>query len=91
MMGVPNNYFQVQHMESYFFFLKKWANPGLFFVYFQSFQTNITIFTTNICEKMSIQYTVPGFEPMTFGLWVSSHNHYTRAPAQGITFLVTFF
>ena len=34
------------------FFLKKWANPGLFFVYFQSFQTNIiTIFTTNICEK----------------------------------------
>ena len=32
-------------------FLKKWANPGLFFVYFRSFQTNITIFTTNICEK----------------------------------------
>ena len=30
-------------------FLKKWANPGLFFVYFRSFQTNITIFT--ICEK----------------------------------------
>ena len=30
----------------------KWANPGLFFVYFRSFQTNIiTIFTTNICEK----------------------------------------
>ena len=29
----------------------KWANPGLFFVYLQSFQTNITIFTTNICEK----------------------------------------
>ena len=29
----------------------KWANPGLFFVYFQSFQTNITIFTTTICEK----------------------------------------
>ena len=35
--------------QSYFF---KWANPGLFFVYFWSFQTNIiTIFTTNICEK----------------------------------------
>ena len=23
---------------------------------------------------------VPGFEPMTFGMWASSHNHYTRAP-----------
>ena len=56
-------------------FFKKWANPGLFFVYFWSFQTNITIFTTNICEKMSIQYTVLGFEPTTFGTWVSSHNH----------------
>ena len=33
-------------------FSKKWANPGFFFVYFWSFQTNIiTIFTTNICEK----------------------------------------
>ena len=46
----------------------KWANPGLFFVYFRCFQTNIiTIFTTNISEKMSIQNTVPGFEPTTFG------------------------
>ena len=36
------------------FFSKKWANPGLFFVYFWSFQTNIvTIFTTKQCEKMS--------------------------------------
>ena len=32
-------------------FLKKWTNPGLFFVCFQSFQTNNTIFTTNQCEK----------------------------------------
>ena len=30
------------------------------------FQTNIdTIVTTNQCEKMSIKYTVPGFEPRT--------------------------
>ena len=36
------------------FFKKKWANLGPFFVYFRSFQTNITSFTTNICEKMSI-------------------------------------
>ena len=33
------------------FFLKKWANPGLFFVSFRCFQTDNTIFTTNICEK----------------------------------------
>ena len=59
-----------------FFFKKKWANPGLFFLYFRSFKRNIvTIFTTNICEKMSIQYTVLGFDPTTFGTWVSSHNH----------------
>ena len=35
-----------------FFCFFKWANPGLFLVYFRSFQTNIvTIFTTNKCEK----------------------------------------
>ena len=49
--------------------------PASFCVYFRSFQTNITIFSTNICEKMSIQYTVLGFEPTTFRTWVSSHNH----------------
>ena len=32
-------------------FLKKWANPGFFFNLFSSFQTHITIFTTNKCEK----------------------------------------
>ena len=33
-----------------------------------SFQTHITIFTTSKYEKMSIQYTVPGFELTTFDL-----------------------
>ena len=34
------------------YFFKKMGQPGLFFVYFWSFQTNIiTIFTTNKCEK----------------------------------------
>ena len=42
---------------------------------FSSFQTNITIFTTNKCEKMSIQYTVLGFKPTNFEKWVSSHYH----------------
>ena len=27
------------------------ANPGLFLIYFRSFQANNTIFTTNQCEK----------------------------------------
>ena len=36
------------------FLLKKWANPGLFVVYFRSFQTNNTIFTTNQCEKCHV-------------------------------------
>ena len=49
------------------FFLKKWDNPGLFFISFWSFQTNIiTIFTTNQCEQISIQYAAPGYEPTTF-------------------------
>ena len=42
--------------------------PASFIVYIWSFQTNIiTIFTTNKCDKMSIQHTVSGFEPTT--LW----------------------
>ena len=31
---------------------------------------------------MSIQYIVPGFELMTFGTSVSSHNNQTGAPAR---------
>ena len=58
------------------FFFKNGPTPSSFIVCFRSFQTNIiTYFTTNICEKMSIQNTVPGFEPTSFGTWVSSHNH----------------
>ena len=40
-----------------------------------SFQTNITNFTTNKCEKMSIQHMVLGFKLMTLGTRVSSHYH----------------
>ena len=38
---------------------------GLFLFLFLSFQTNIAIFTTNIGEKLSIQYMVLEFEPTT--------------------------
>ena len=63
------------------FFLKKWAILGLFIVYFQPFQTNITTFYSNIMWKMSIQYLVPGFEPTASWTWASSHNHWTSGPA----------
>ena len=45
------------------------------FCLFSFFPINISIFTTNMCEKVSIQYAVLGFEPSTFRTWVSSHNH----------------
>ena len=57
---------KLDHLKTFGGFFKKWANAGLFFIYFWSFQTNNTIFTTNICENMSIQFTVPGFEHTTF-------------------------
>ena len=40
--------------------------PRPLFLLFSYFQANITFFTTNIREKISIQYTVLGFEPTTF-------------------------
>ena len=53
----------------------KTGQPRPLFHLFSSFQTHISIFAANKCEKMSIQYTVPGFKLTTFGTWVSSHNH----------------
>ena len=35
-------------------FFKKIGPTPAFFIYFRSFQTNTTIFTTNQCERMSI-------------------------------------
>ena len=49
------------------------------FCWFSPFQTNIKIFTTNKCQIISIQCTLLGFESTTFGTWVSSLNHKTRA------------
>ena len=61
-------------------FLKKWTNPGL--VHFRSFQTNISMLTTNQGEKnvKSIQFMALGFKTMTFLTWVVSHDQ-TRATA----------
>ena len=48
-------------------FLKK-GHPWPVFIYFRVLKQTLQFFTANIREKMSIQYTVLGFEPM------SSHN-----------------
>ena len=53
----------------------KMGHPRPLFRLFSSFHTDITIFTTNICEKMNIQYMVLGFEPTTFRTSFSFHNH----------------
>ena len=56
---------------------KKMRHPRPLFRSFSSFQANIIIplQQIGICEKMSIQYTVLWFEPVTFGTWVSSYYH----------------
>ena len=48
-----------------------------FFIYFHLFKQTVctTILTTNICDKMYIQYIEMGCEPTTFRRRVSSHNH----------------
>ena len=59
--------------ESFFI----WANSGLFYCLFSVFSNKHHYnLTTKIgMWNMPIQYTVPGFEPMIFGTWVSSLNH----------------
>ena len=42
---------------------------------FRLFKQTIQFFTTNQCEKRSIQYTAQGFEPTTSWTWVLTHNH----------------
>ena len=55
---------------------KNGPTPATFSLIFLSFQTQIPNFTTNRCvKKLSIQYTLLGFEFMAFGAWVSSKNH----------------
>ena len=55
------------------------------------YQTNITIFTTNWCDKMSFQFMVLVLEPTTLRTWVSSHNHKARyfLPEDCLLYLTT--
>lgn len=77
----------------------KSANPELFFAHdlflkgqprppfhlFLAFSNDRRIFTSNKCDKWSLQYAVPGFELTISWLWVSYH-HQTWAPALQTTF-----
>ena len=47
-------------------FFERMGHSRPLFCLFSSFQTNITILTTNKCEKMFIQYPVLGFKLSTF-------------------------
>ena len=65
------------------------GRPRLLFRLFSVF-FNITTSTTNWCEKMSIQCTVLGFEPMMFRKWASLHNHIsTQQKIRLFTFVFT--
>ena len=58
-------YFFKAHKHSHMF-LKNGPTRPLFRFYFQSFQTNKTIFTTNICENV---HPVYGARIRTHNLW----------------------
>ena len=80
---VPISKFNMDEITKMFFFLKKnGPTPASFSFIFGLFkQASLQFLQQIYAEKMSIQYTLPGFEPSTFGTWVSSLYHKTRAPA----------
>ena len=53
--------------------IKQMSHPRPLFHLFSVFSNKYYNFTTNIFEKMSIQFTVLWFEPPTFRTWVSAH------------------
>ena len=71
--------------STYDSFLKNGPTPASFSL-FSSFQTHITIFTTHECEKMSIQYTVPGFELTTL-----EHETPPKTTRSGLLSITVFF
>ena len=52
-------------------YFQKWANPGLFFIYFQSFQTNNTILQQINAKNV---YPVYGAQIWTHNLLNMSHH-----------------
>ena len=54
------------------------------------FKQTLLQFFQQICVKNFHPVYCAGLEPTTFGTRVSSHNHWTRAPAPGSLFLRFF-
>ena len=70
------NQVQVTTLSNLTFVLKMDQPRPLFTFIFSLFkQTTQFLQQINVKNVMSIQYLPPGFKPMTFGTWVSSHNH----------------
>ena len=67
---------EVYRLLQIYFFLKNGPTPASFSFIFGLFkQTSLQFLQQIYLEKISIQYTVPGFEPTTFGMCVSSLYH----------------
>ena len=60
--------------EKILLFLKM-RHPRSLFHFLVFFKQTSIQFYNKLSEKMSIQYMALGFEPTTFRMWVSSHNH----------------
>ena len=87
--GIRNTTFNANVCQNSvkFLFFAKWANPGLFFVYFRSFlkKKQYNFYNKSMLKmsiQMSIQYLMPGFEPTSSQTWVIT---YTRGPARNIS------
>ena len=63
-----------QFWFSHSYVFLNWPTPASFSFILGLFKQTLQIFTTDLCEKISIQFTVLGFEPTTLWTWVSSHN-----------------
>ena len=59
--------------ESWFPIKKLTGHPQPLFRWFSVYFKQTLHFYNKIMRKMSIQYKVLGFKPMTFGIWVSSY------------------
>ena len=57
------------------FIFYKMGQPRPLFRLFSVFSNKQYIFSTNQCEKISIQYMALGFKPTTFRTWVVTRNH----------------
>ena len=77
---VEQSLYKCRKNRTFHYFLKNGPSPASFSFIFVFSKKHYTSYNKYLWRNvMSIQYMVPGFEPTTFGIQVSSHNHQTRA------------